>query len=227
MSFPLENEPQHEGGPPWEPQSRFDIERNLTGLLSRDKRLGESLGWIVDVLLQDESNVDNIQRLRKQKREALESLSYVRDVLISNSSTLEEERLTGEEEILHNRQKLRNPSEGYRDKIGHERLAKIVPPPAPLPVVDSQASQPGTGRLKLRSPSTTSTLPAAQLPNQREPKAAPWNYTKSNFSGSQESIVSGTLPRLPPPASATLRRDNIEKSSEGSGKYHDPLGAIR
>ncbi len=78
MAFPLEDERPPRERPPWEPKTRFEMERDMSQVRARDRQIGDSLGWIVDVLLQDEETEDK-DRLKKEKREAIESLAYIRD----------------------------------------------------------------------------------------------------------------------------------------------------
>ncbi|KAF8231329.1 RabGAP/TBC [Tricholoma matsutake] len=92
-TFPLEDERPPEERPSWEPRSRFEVERDIAQLRSTNKRLGESLEWILDVL-QTESEADDQERIRKQRHEALESLCYVKDVLIGKVSGIEDSKLT-------------------------------------------------------------------------------------------------------------------------------------
>jgi TBC1 domain family protein 5 len=68
------------------------LERDITQLRSTNKRLGESLEWILDVL-QNESEAHDQERLHKRRDEALELLSYVKDVLIGKVTEIEESRL--------------------------------------------------------------------------------------------------------------------------------------
>jgi len=91
-SFQLADE-RLEEKPVWEGPSRFAVDKELAQLRSRDKSLGESLAWIVDSLLQDESDEMDVAQIKSRKRDALESLAYVRDVLMLNSVELEQDRL--------------------------------------------------------------------------------------------------------------------------------------
>ena len=181
--------------PPWEPRTRFEMEKDISEIRSRDKSLGESLAWIVDALLQDESNLEDAQSIRMQKREALESLSYVRDVLMTNTMRLDEDRLVGGEENLRRRQRLEKKTKDLR---AVSVAAATVSPPARVPVKHSSMRS----RSRPRSP-----VPFVTKSNEGLPRA-PWNYTRSNFSGS--GIPAELMPRPPPP---TL--------------YDDPLGASR
>jgi hypothetical protein len=67
------------------------MERDIVQLRSTNKRLGECLEWILDVL-QNESEVKDQERV-EQRDEALESLSYVKDVLVGKVTGIEDSRL--------------------------------------------------------------------------------------------------------------------------------------
>jgi len=68
------------------------MERDIVQLRSMNRRLGESLEWILGVL-QNESEVSDQERLREQRHEALEALSYMKDVLVGKVTEMEESRL--------------------------------------------------------------------------------------------------------------------------------------
>ena len=105
-SFPLVDERPPEEKPPWEPRTRFEMEREISGLRGLQKRLGEAVGFAVDALLQDEEgdrDEETIKRIKGKKREALESLAHVRDLLNGSTVEVDEERLLGEEEYRRRR----------------------------------------------------------------------------------------------------------------------------
>ncbi|KAI6150323.1 rab-GTPase-TBC domain-containing protein [Pisolithus tinctorius] len=90
---------------------RSDLEsaRELADLRRQNKRLGEAVGWALDILGQ-ESASDTYQLQRKQ---ALESLSYMRDVLTGQVEEVDERRLWGEAEFKRRwevREKSASPS---------------------------------------------------------------------------------------------------------------------
>ena len=68
------------------------MERDITQLRAMNRRLGESLEWILDVL-QTENDVKDQERLHKQRHEALKSLSYVKDVLLGKVTGIEDSKL--------------------------------------------------------------------------------------------------------------------------------------
>ncbi|KAJ6596816.1 rab-GTPase-TBC domain-containing protein [Mycena vulgaris] len=233
-SFPMVDERPPEERPPWEPKSRLEIEREVALLHSTNRRLAESLGWAVDVLLQDETASKDLQRLQSSKREALEAISYVRDILTSNLTEIENERLFGEEETARRKK-------AFQDKSKKPSPGSIVdvPQPAaptPVPVIDSR---PKVGSPAAYPPSAIagSFGPPAPSNSALSPTSpstlAPWHYTRSNFSAG--TLPSASLPRIPPPTSATIRRPP-EASRDAprpspprrppSKTEHDPLGVL-
>lgn len=106
-SYPLVDERPPAERPPWEPRTRFEVEREVADIRNVQRRLGDSVSWIVDTLLLDEDGTDaeRAKSVRARKREALECLSYVRDVLKGTVSekAIEEDRLVGEEELKRRR----------------------------------------------------------------------------------------------------------------------------
>ncbi|KAJ7582790.1 rab-GTPase-TBC domain-containing protein [Mycena floridula] len=225
-SFPLLDERQPEERPPWEPRTRLEMERDISSMRSANRRLGDSLSWIVDVLLQDEDQVLDPTTRKKQKREALESLSYVRDVLLGNVTRIEDDRLMGEEELAR-RARLKEE----KKKQNPKNIALDIPElPAKAPVVETRSSNIGVSRTRpLSQPPPAITSPSATSPG---PQLAPWSYTRSGFSAeSSSSLPATSLPRLPPPTSTSLRgpvtRDRTPSAETKPVRQpQDPLGVF-
>ncbi|KAF8520166.1 hypothetical protein BU17DRAFT_47025 [Hysterangium stoloniferum] len=94
--------------PPWEPRTRSDIEGEIAELRGLFKTLGGAVSWAVDVLLLDEDDANKTPQtektLKERKREAIECMAYVRDVLArGGKGEIEEERLVSEEEYKRRR----------------------------------------------------------------------------------------------------------------------------
>ncbi|KAH6918633.1 rab-GTPase-TBC domain-containing protein [Coprinopsis sp. MPI-PUGE-AT-0042] len=213
--FPLAEERPLPERPQWEPRSRFEDEGEMTALRRRDKRLGDSLGWIVDTLLQDEEAAEDVQRLRKQRGEAIESLSYIRDVLMSDTLELEEERLVSEEAAIAKRMK--------RKSYEASSSRPSIPSPLPASVVHSENSS----RKVIRNPPTSFTpnrsiVSSSSEGNDLHPaQTAPWNQSRSSFSRPAGGIASTVLPRRPPPTSNSRLAEN-----KGGIVHGDPLGVF-
>jgi TBC1 domain family protein 5 len=191
----------------------------------RDKRLGESLAWIVDSLLQDESESANAQKIKLQKQEAVESLSYVRDVLMLNEMTLDNDRLIGGEERTRRKQKAQKEAE----ELQAASALAVVAPPIPVPVVDSHFTHSSPYRMRPQSPPRAASMHSQSASEVRVGQRAPWNYTRSNFSTPTSAVPTALLPRPPPPTSTSLRREppkSRDQTPTQTQNYQDPLGAL-
>lgn len=127
--------------PPWEPRSRFEIEREISELQALNKKLGKALGRAVDVLLQSGDGPE----IENRKREALECLAYVRDVLNTAKAPadLDEELLVGEAELKRLRAETKEKERARREAESATAKEAAAPSPstlspapsAPLPTV--------------------------------------------------------------------------------------------
>ncbi|KAF9532931.1 rab-GTPase-TBC domain-containing protein [Crepidotus variabilis] len=232
-SFPLLDERPAEERPPWEPKARFEIEREVSDIRLRDKTLGVSLAWVVDTLLQDETDVKDVERMKLQKREALESLAYVRDVLMSSTMELEEDRLIGREEQKRRKLKLQKEQEDRQAATA----AAMLNLPLPAPVTEGRLKHSASAQQIRRKPAPTPTSPARSsfhTPPTGNPRdvseRAPWNYTRSSFATPTSAIPPPVMPRPPPPTSTGFRRETTSKTDQTPPRtegYLDPLGALR
>ena len=75
------------------------MEQDIARLRSMNKRLGESLEWVLDVLKNEASDKE---KSHTQKNEALESLSYVKDILTGQVAAggIEESRLIRSKNVV-------------------------------------------------------------------------------------------------------------------------------
>ncbi|KAG6889306.1 hypothetical protein C0995_001962 [Termitomyces sp. Mi166 len=209
-TFPLTGERLTEESPPWESRSRLEMEGEISTLRSTNKRLGDSLGWIVDVLLQDEAEATEPRRLRKQKQEALESLSYVRDVLLGSVDEIDDSRLVGEEELRSRRTKEARTSQSSLP------IQVVVPPPPPVSAAGSRPQTQSRNTPPRAMMSPTSTIGSGRMSGTASSgvsRLAPWNYSSSSFSSTDRSVGTEVLPRVPPRA-----------GRDGTGQIDDPLG---
>ncbi|CDO68876.1 hypothetical protein BN946_scf185000.g19 [Trametes cinnabarina] len=171
-AYPLSPERPSAERPPWEPRSRFEMEREITQLRSLQKKLGDTVSWVVDTLLLDESDVQDEaakKTVEKRKREALECLSYVRDVLKGSVTEVEDERLIGEEEVRRRREKERQEKEAAE---ALSRRHSTPHPPMPAAAIPIEARPQGTGARRSQDyfpPQAPGTSP----PGARLPAPAP------------------------------------------------------
>ena len=247
-AFPLVDERHTEERPPWEHRSRVEMEREIAQLRALQKKLGEAVGMAVDALLQDEGEnreANELKRIRDRKREAIENLSHVRDILKGSTSEIDEERLFGEEEYRKRRQSessshlkatssptprppepaaaVPRTSQEHRRQASTPSLSSAHPMvslPRTLPVLKSSTESIVAKPVQATAiPRQGSGSPSAQPAN--APRLAPWNYTRSNFS--VPSINSTPLPRVPPPSSQTSIQGSPQQTRKASS---DPLGAL-
>ncbi|KIJ44190.1 hypothetical protein M422DRAFT_252206 [Sphaerobolus stellatus SS14] len=241
--------PEIDERPPWEPRARSEVEAEVAELRGLLKKLGDTIGWAVDVLLQDEGGTkDNSKPLAERKREALECMSYVRDVLNQGGrGVIEEERLFGEEEYKRRKQRNAAPSLS----VPQQPKPVVHPPPHVVPKPEDKAKhhgpsasfsgkEPFTPVVSLpRTPLTQAPpdplirfssrpnpsfyLPSSNhAPSESQPKrvAPPWEHTPSNFSA-DTPYTRASLPRPPPPL-RTVSSSSSETPPDNPKS--DPLG---
>ncbi|TFK86251.1 RabGAP/TBC [Polyporus arcularius HHB13444] len=159
--------------PPWEPRSRREMEREVAQEQALRRKLGDTLGWIVDTLLLDEGDAsDDAAKhvVQRRKREALESLAYVRDVLKGTVTEVEDDRLLGEEEAQRRREKERREKEAVA-ALSRTNSTPHPPRPAAIPI---EARPQGVGVRRSQdyfmphasgsSPPTKAAVPAPVVP---------------------------------------------------------------
>ncbi|KAI0668489.1 rab-GTPase-TBC domain-containing protein [Trametes maxima] len=217
-TYPLSPERPNGERPPWEPKSRFEMEREISQLQSLQRKIGDTVGWVVDTLLLDESEIkDDAERktVEKRKREALECLSYARDVLKGAVSEVDDERLVGEEEARRRREK------ATREREAAEALSRkhsTPHPPLPAAAIPIEARPQGIGARRSQDyfmphPSGTSARSRVPVPT---PPTVP-----AVLPPPLSSIASA--PTIPLPTSPTLQSPslsapwNYTKSSFSSG----------
>ncbi|KAF8334135.1 rab-GTPase-TBC domain-containing protein [Cantharellus anzutake] len=169
--------------PPWEPRTRFEIEREVAAYSSMNKRLGKALSWVVDTLLQGaEDTPDPLSENSAEsakRREALECLAYTRDLLNADQATpasqLDEERLLGETEY-HSLREERAKAGQYNSLSGKNsegstsaqeplgrRAALTFPARAAQGVVLDSASKPVSRQVLASYQSNRNSTPTATL----------------------------------------------------------------
>lgn len=249
-AYPLLDERPVEERPPWEPRTRFEMERDVSEMLVKQKMLGESVSWIVDTLLLDEgetSTEDEAKTIKARKREALESLAYVRDVLLGSVSTIEADRLISDEEVKKRKEKARREQE-EAEKAQQASLEQTVisPPPRSHPASPPSAHHARPVASRRVSPQTSSAprstassfvSPRSEMPNPLSPTTsssnsgtpnaniprAPWNYTRSDFSNAISPVPMPSL--APPPRASTTTSRSPSHTAATSASYPPPPSA--
>lgn len=244
-AYPLLDERPIEERPPWEPRTRFEMERDVSEMLVEQKMLGESVSWIVDTLLLDEGEIptEEAKTIKTRKREALESLAYVRDVLLGSVTTIEAERLISDEEVKKRKEKARREQEELEREQSSLEQPIISPPPrshpaAPpsvahaRPIASRRSSPQHSSAPRPTAPSFVS--PRSEIPNPLSPATssssagtpsanisrAPWNYTRSDFSNAISPVPVPSL--APPPRASTTTSRSPSHTTTPSGSYPPP-----
>lgn len=208
---------------------RSDLEsaRELAELRRQNQHLGEAVGWVLSIL--GEENESGTYQL--QRKQVLESLAYVRDVLNGQVTEVDERGLWGEVEF----------------KRRWDSRNKESPPPgveSGVVVRDARAGGGGTGDFpaavaaKLGRPSNASySSPASRETRRFSPTASGHGPQRSPVTSSG-ALVQGPTRKKPPqplplrtsgsnPFQRTLdgrQTVNEQTSTLQNQVQHDPLG---
>ncbi|KAH7923851.1 RabGAP/TBC [Leucogyrophana mollusca] len=234
-AYPLRDERAPEEGPSWEHRNRFEVDREISELRQLNKRLGESVGSILDVLRRNESQAEDTEQLQLRKAEALEALSYVRDILDGSVTDIDERRLLGEEGRSREGQSEKESQDSSNGK------AASLPRSGPRPIAPSKSGTDARGIKSvfgslprdvrrfspntsfapisstngfLRHPSPPPSTPSPVLtPNAASTALASWNHTRSQ--SSSLPMRSNAAFRVPPRMSA----NNLSQPASDGGAY--------
>ncbi|KIK91036.1 hypothetical protein PAXRUDRAFT_831178 [Paxillus rubicundulus Ve08.2h10] len=83
----------------WDHRGGLESASELAEVRQQNKHLGEAVSWILEILNRGEDNQGDQEGYEDQRKQSLESLSYVRDVLSGQVAEVDERRLWGEEEF--------------------------------------------------------------------------------------------------------------------------------
>lgn len=206
------------------------------GFHMRNRKLGESLSWVLDVL-----QADPVEQSPDQKRrpEALQALAYVRDILLdSDSHELDENRLFDvhamgqRNEALAARRSpepkdVTSPAPDIQERLTSESRT-VVPSLSVPPPLSGDISRRSPKGFPHSQPPSSSHLPATSLP--RQSFSSP-PLRLSPFSGPKQPPGSATLRQPSPNPKSPEIQPN--KSTPRLAKQpqpvpmHDPLGALR
>jgi len=233
-SFQLVDERPPEERPPWEPKSRFEVEREITEGKLLQRKLGDAVEWIVDALLQDEDTADQdkVTSVKDSKREALESLAYVRDVLKGRTNVIDDDRLFSAEELAKRKTKeATRPDESLQSRW---KTVPAIPPTASLAdqrarMVKTSGSQESLSSPLSNKPASMPSLNSGYHPSESlGPQRVPWN----NSSNTKSNVA--IPPWQPPPTTpAAFRPSAYPPPPAGPSQeapprkvQQDPLGAM-
>lgn len=217
-----------ESRPPWEPRTRFEIEREASEIRGTLKTLSEAVGSALDVLLQTEARKERQTDDESRRREALECLDYVREVLGQRSrgdqGPLDEERLWGEKELQRRKKveaEMKQATSKSSDNEGISVTTKVVPishPTRAASVSEGSPVRSRGGSLPAKPPEKSNFVRSSGK------IVAPWNHTPSSFSSSTPSFLPAPPPALAPPPPA---RTSTRPGSDDGKIHQDPLGVLR
>ena len=173
------------------------------------RKLGDTVGWIVDTLLLDEGDANDEtgkKYVQKRKVEAVEVLAYVRDVLKGVVTEVEDDRLVGEEEAKRRRDKERKAKEAAE---ALSRKNSTPHPPQRAAAIPIEARPQGLGARRSQDyfmPHPSSSSPPAKT----APVAIPVSQTVRT--APLPSSVPASI-SVPPPMSPPVVKSPISNSS--------------
>lgn len=216
-SFPMSGERAIEERPPWEPRTRLEMEHEVAEMRTLHRKLGDAVSVAVDTLLRDEGNDipdETLRRIKERKREAIEALSYVRDVLKGIATDVDEERLFGDEEYRRRKRLAQAELESSDSQKRSEVVSRSVRPPDPVIANRGSAEH----RREQSSPPVLNSLPLANLPR-----------TPPVFRLPQDTTSTGVTsrPSLSSRRAGVPQKSSIAGATSHSNEYHAPWNYTR
>lgn len=224
-SFQLLDGKPAEQRQPWEARSRFEVEKEVTELKKLQQKLGDSLEWILETFSQEDDGEFTILR----KRQALESLTYAKDVLKGSVSAVDDTRLFDEKA-------LRARENTQATTLATTQVSHIsgYPPLLGSPTstwfdaqntVTSQTNNPR----RPRGLGHSSSSPSLSGPSVRLPPVLPrtsWTPVSDKPASTDQSAESTSPKPQQRSASSPSRPIQTETSAAKSPIQHDPLGVL-
>lgn len=202
-TYQLVNERPSEERPRWEPRSRFELEREIVEIKLLQRKLGDSVERIVDALLQDEDTADHdkVMSIKDKKREALEALAHVRDVLKGRTTMVDENQFFEAEELSTRRDRL-------KESVAPDEAQKTRRKITPTPLTPSTTDQ------RIRMAKTSNSQESLPVPSFNNTTLSSVNDTKSNMATISQCRVSssstpGASSTYPPPAPRRVQQDPL------------------
>ncbi|KAH7889272.1 rab-GTPase-TBC domain-containing protein [Phlebopus sp. FC_14] len=248
-AYPLLDEKTAEERSTGNRRGLLESARELTELRQQNKHLGEALTWILGNIDQKEDDQENPEGRRMQRTRALESLSYVRDVLSGQVAEVDERRLWGEEEFKRRWETREKPLSWTAEPSTSRRDAR----PSRASGTLSSSSPRDDRRVPLHtSVASSSAGPLRSFVSPVPPTRAAslasgtsHNHGRSHSAGGGLSSRSSSQQRLPMRISANNPFQRVsdvgsesrpvgdtaagdQPSNQTSGEtQHDPLGVLR
>ncbi|KAG2158403.1 rab-GTPase-TBC domain-containing protein [Suillus bovinus] len=228
-----------------ENESHMETERELR---AQNKRLGESITWILGILQSkepSEAKDEDAARASVQQKEALESLAYVRDILGGEVKEIDDRRLWGAEEY-NKRLEGQSKQESRAVSVSRPRQLSTTTPTNEHPLPPLQRE------VRTFSPNTFGTpvsfRPTTSHSSSMASKAIPMaSSTHNRFQSSTGAfpVKPITMQRTPlrissnnpfqrtsdvggmPPAVATAVKSDQSPKIRSEVQQHDPLGVLK
>lgn len=220
-AYPLLDEKSPEERYTRDHRSDLESARELADLRRQNKRLGEAVGWVLDILGQ-ESARDTYQ---SQRMQALESLSYMRDVLSGQVEEVDERRLWGEAEFIRRwevRQKSPSPS-SESSMTGRDMRSGSTSTKRTTPRENRRFSQGTTGS----NSTSTSAYPRSVAATSTQPTRTPLlppTHSRSQSSGVPFRVSANN------PFQRASGGSNVVQNTPGvrsEAVEYDPLGVSK
>ncbi|KAG2078033.1 RabGAP/TBC [Suillus decipiens] len=247
-AYPLLDEQTTDDKHVSESESRIKMERAATELRAQNKRLGESITWILSVLQSKESSEakdEDAARVLVQQKEALESLAYVRDILDGEVKEIDEHRLWGAEEY-NKRLEGQTKQESREASVSQLRQRSMTTPtnehpPSPLQREVRNFSLNSSGAPVFLRPTTSVPLHSSSMASKAIPMVSS-THNRSQSSTGAFTVKPITMQRTPlrlssnnpfqrtpdaggiPPAA--VKSDQSPKV-RSEVQQHDPLGVLK
>jgi len=239
-AYPMLDEHMADDRPIWEHESRVEAERAATEMREQNKRLGESVTWILSILQPKDSEAkdEDAEKVLAQRKEALESLTYVRDILRGEVKVIDERRLWGAEEYDR-----RLASQSTKEPSA--RPSSMTPPPVPSATPTTSEYPPPVRHF---SPNTSISNRSLR-PQTSAPSSIPsrTNSTHNRSHSSNNAFLNkpAAVPRTPlrlsssnpfqrtpdtggiPPVAVSERITTDQTPKVRSQVQHDPLGVLK
>ncbi|OJA13738.1 hypothetical protein AZE42_02959 [Rhizopogon vesiculosus] len=248
-AYPLLDEHMVDDRAVWEHESRMGAERASLELREQNKRLSESIAWILSVLQAKDSEAkdEDAEKALVQRKEALESLTYVRDILGGEVQGIDERRLWGAEEYDRRlEEQKRQFQESKEPSTSQPRPSSTTTPSSPNATPTNEHPppvrpfSPNTSMSRSLRPQTSTPLQSSSIPSR--PISTHNRSYSSNSAFHNKPVVAQRTPlrlsssnpfqRTPEtggiPAVAVSERIVTDQSPKvRSEVQHDPLGVLK
>ncbi|OAX37042.1 RabGAP/TBC [Rhizopogon vinicolor AM-OR11-026] len=250
-AYPLLDEHMADDRAVLEHESRMGTERAALELREQNKRLSESIAWILSVLQPKDSEAkdEDAERALVQRKEALESLTYVRDILGGEVKGIDERRLWGAEEYdrrLEGQNK--QLQESKEPSASQPRPSSTTTPPSSSPSATPtnehpppvRPFSPNTSMSRSLRPQTSTPLQSSSIPS-RPISTHNRSYSSNSAFHNKLAVAQRTPLRLSssnpfqrtpetggiPPVAVSERIATDQSPKVRSEAQHDPLGVLK